>query len=42
MATVTDGHDHVESQEAALCVVKDDCTDLEVAGRRAIDSFALE
>ena len=33
-----DGHDHVESQEVGLCVVKDDCTDLELQGAEQIPS----
>ena len=33
-----DGHDHVESQEVALCVVKDDCTDLKLQGAELIPS----
>lgn len=33
-----DGHDHVESQEVELCVVKDDCTDLELQGAELIPS----
>ena len=33
-----DGHDHVESQEVGLCVVKDDCTDLELQGGELIPS----
>lgn len=31
-----DGHAHVESQEVELCVVKDDCTDLELQGGESI------
>ena len=33
-----DGHDHVESQEVELCVVKEDCTDLELKGAELIPS----
>ena len=33
-----DGHDHVESQEVGLCIVKDDCTDLELQGSELIPS----
>jgi len=33
-----DGHDHVESQEVGQCVVKDDCTDLELQGAELIPS----
>jgi hypothetical protein len=33
-----DGHEHVESQEVDLCVVKDDCTDLELQGSELIPS----
>tara|TARA_B110000977_G_C11088246_1_gene495649 strand:- start:6309 stop:6737 length:429 start_codon:yes stop_codon:yes gene_type:complete len=33
-----DVHDHVESQETELCVVKDDCTDLELQGGEQIPS----
>ena len=29
---------HVESQEVALCVVKDDCTDLKLQGAELIPS----
>ena len=33
-----DGHNHVESQEVELCVVKDDCTDIELQGAELIPS----
>jgi hypothetical protein len=33
-----DGHEHAESQEVELCVVKDDCTDLELQGAELIPS----
>tara|TARA_B110000285_G_scaffold59346_1_gene68172 strand:- start:682 stop:1089 length:408 start_codon:yes stop_codon:yes gene_type:complete len=33
-----DGHAHVESQEVGLCIVKDDCTDLELQGGEWIPS----
>lgn len=33
-----DGHEHVESQEAELCIVKEDCTDLELQGAELIPS----
>lgn len=33
-----DGHEHVESQEVELCVVKDDCTDFELQGSELIPS----
>ncbi|MDG1302460.1 MAG: hypothetical protein P8R37_12830 [Opitutae bacterium] len=31
-----DGHEHAESQEVEHCVVKDDCTDLELQGGESI------
>lgn len=33
-----DGHDHVESEEVGPCIVKDDCTDLELQGAELIPS----
>ena len=33
-----DGHEHVESQAVELCVVKADCTDLELQGAELIPS----